>query len=155
WKLVAEVTDFHSTRVNIGVNDWDFRWQLSSDESFTTPSTFGGYTRDGFGAASRKLHDYVRERVLPHGQTLHQILYNSWEATYFDVSEQSQAEIAEVAASLGVELFVMDDGWFQGRKDDHAGLGDWWPDTEKFPNGLRPLIQKVNALGMDFGLWVE
>lgn len=155
WKMLAEVTDFHSTRVNIGLNDWDFMWRLPAGESFTTPSGFGGYTRDGFGAASRKLHDYIRERLLPHGQALHKILYNSWEATFFDVNEPSQTEIAEVAASLGVELFVMDDGWFHGRKDDHAGLGDWWPDAEKFPNGLQPLIEKVNTLGMDFGLWVE
>lgn len=78
-----------------------------------------------------------------------------WETTFFDVDEASQGELAELAAKMGIELFVMDDGWFHGRKDDHAGLGDWWPDTKKFPNGLTPLIKRVNDLGMDFGLWVE
>jgi alpha-galactosidase len=155
WKIAAEVTDFYSTRVNIGLNDWDFAWRLNPGEAFTTPAAFGGYTPDGFGAASRHLHDYIRENILPHGQALHKVLYNSWEATIFDVDEKSQGEIAEIAASLGVELFVMDDGWFHGRKDDHAGLGDWWPDADKFPNSLNPLIEKVNALGMEFGLWVE
>ena len=77
------------------------------------------------------------------------------EATHFDVDEESQARFAEIAAEIGVELFVMDDGWFHGRNDDHAGLGDWWPDEKKFPQGLTPLIRRVNDLGMDFGLWIE
>jgi len=155
WKMATEVTDFGSTRVNIGLNDWDFAWRLPPGERFTTPASLAGYTPHGFGTASRTLHDYVRDHVLPHGSVLHKVLYNSWEATFFDVSEQSQAELAELAAVMGVELFVMDDGWFHGRSLDNAGLGDWWPDAQKFPNGLQPLIDRVNALGMDFGLWVE
>ncbi len=110
---------------------------------------------EGFGGASRTLHDFVRDTVIPHGHTLHKVLYNSWEATTFDVDEASQIELARHAADMGIELFVMDDGWFHGRNDDHAGLGDWWPDEKKFPNGLQPLIEQVNDLGMDFGLWVE
>ena len=93
--------------------------------------------------------------VLPHGPVTHKILYNSWEATTFNVDVESQGNLAELAAKMGIELFVMDDGWFHGRNDDHAALGDWWPDAEKFPNGLKPLIEQVNALGMEFGLWVE
>ena len=155
WKLSAEVTDFFSTRVSLGINDWDFAWRLNAGESFVTPSSFAGYTREGFGGASRALHNFVRDALLPHTQTPHKVLYNSWEATFFDVDEQSQGELAELAAKMGIELFVMDDGWFHGRHDDHAGLGDWWPDEKKFPNGLQPLIQRVNALGMDFGLWIE
>ncbi len=155
WKLTAEVTDFASTRIGIGLNDWDFEWRLESGQSFGTPSSYAGYTDQGFGGASRRLHDFVRETILPHGQTPHKILYNSWEATLFNVDEPSQARLAELAAQMGVELFVMDDGWFNGRNSDNAGLGDWWPDAAKFPNGLQPLIERVNALGMDFGLWVE
>jgi alpha-galactosidase len=155
WKLAAEVTDFASTRVNIGLNDFDFAWSLQGGETFTTPTSFAGYTDQGFGAASRTLHDYVRDDLLPHGKTLHKIIYNSWEATMFDVSEPSQIELATIAADLGVELFVMDDGWFNGRNKDNAGLGDWWPDPKKFPNGLKPLVDAVNALGMDFGIWIE
>jgi alpha-galactosidase len=83
------------------------------------------------------------------------VLYNSWEATGFDVNEAGQEALAEKAASIGVERFVMDDGWFGERKDDHAGLGDWYVNAHKFPHGLKPLIDKVHSLGMDFGLWVE
>ncbi len=155
WKFIAERTEFATTRLSLGINDWDFAWRLDPGETFRTPLALCGYTENGFGDASRRLHDYIRDRLLPHGQALRKVLYNSWEATQFNVDEASQATLAELAAEMGVELFVMDDGWFHGRDDDHAGLGDWWPDETKFPNGLKPLIDRVNALGMDFGLWVE
>ncbi len=155
WKLNAEVTEFGSTRINFGVNDWDFMLPLYANSSFTTPSSIAGFSSTGFGGASRALHSFVRETVLPHGEVLHKVLYNSWEATYFNVDEKSQSELAQIAADLGVELFVMDDGWFHGRGSDDAGLGDWWADAIKFPNGIVPLIEKVNALGMEFGLWLE
>ncbi len=155
WKMTAEVTDFNAARVNMGINDWDFAWRLAPGAALDTPSSLAGYTPAGFGSASRKLHDYIRENVLPHGPVTHKILYNSWEATTFNVDVESQGNLAELAAKMGIELFVMDDGWFHGRSDDHAALGDWWPDEKKFPNGLKPLIDKVNALGMEFGLWVE
>ncbi len=155
WKIAAEVTDFMSTRVNIGLNDFDFAWVLQPKETFTTPSSFGGFTPNGWGEASHILHNFIRDRVLPRGDTLRKILYNSWEATFFDVGEASQIELAKIAAQMGIELFVMDDGWFHKRDLDNAGLGDWWPDERKFPNGLKPLIDAVNAMGMDFGLWIE
>lgn len=155
WKIAAEVTDFSSTRINLGLNDWDFAYRLQPDEIFTTPTTIAGYSADGFGAASRVLHNYVRENLLPHGDSLHKVLYNSWEATTFNVDVPSQIDYAKIAADMGIELFVMDDGWFHGRNLDNAGLGDWWPDAKKFPDGLAPLVNKVNELGMDFGLWVE
>jgi alpha-galactosidase len=155
FKITAEVTEFASTRVSIGLNDWDFAWQLKPNEPLVTPSALSGYTAHGFGAASRILHDYVRDELLPHGKVLHKILYNSWEATLFNVDEASQANLAGIAANMGVELFVMDDGWFHNRNWDNAGLGDWFPDQVKFPNGLGGLIKRVNDLGMDFGLWVE
>lgn len=154
WKIAAEVTDFASTRVNVGLNDWDFAWALKPGETFNTPSAFAGYTVEGFGGASRKLHDLIRGR-LPNPKTPHRIHYNSWEAVFFNVDVQSQIAAAEMAAGLGIELFVMDDGWFHKRDDDHAALGDWWPDERKFPDGLKPLIDRVKALGMDFGLWLE
>ncbi|NJN17555.1 MAG: alpha-galactosidase [Oscillochloris sp.] len=155
WKLAAEVTDFASTRLSLGINDWDFAWRLKPGESFSTPASCAGFTGDGFGGASRRMHDYIRDGVLPHGRQLHQVLYNSWEATEFAVDEPSQTRLAELAAAMGIELFVIDDGWFHRRNHDRAGLGDWWPDTQKFPNGLQPLIAKVTALGMQFGLWIE
>lgn len=155
WKLAAEVTHFDMTRISMGINDWDFAWRLNGGEKLITPSAFGGYTAGGFGQASRSLHNFIREQVIPHGANPHKILYNSWEATFFDVNEISQTRLAEIAASMGVELFVLDDGWFYNRNSDHAGLGDWWPDPVKFPHGLQPLIQNVNQLGMGFGLWIE
>jgi alpha-galactosidase len=157
WALTAEVTDFEATmtRVSLGVNDWDFAWQLAPGETFTTPTAVAGWTDGGFGAVSRAMHDYVRDTLLPHGGGKHKVLYNSWEATLFDVDEPGQTALAEVAAEIGVELFVMDDGWFKGRNHDRAGLGDWTPDAKKFPHGLTPLVERVNALGMEFGIWVE
>jgi alpha-galactosidase len=156
WKLSADVNDFGSTRINLGVNDWDSAWRLDGGTSFVAPSSYAGYTDEGFGGASRRLHDLVRDTILPHGpQPPHKVLYNSWEATFFAVDEASQIELAQHAAEMGVELFVMDDGWFHGRNDDTAGLGDWWPDEKKFPNGLESLIEQVNGLGMEFGLWIE
>ena len=155
FRISSEVTEFASTRVSVGINDWDFGWKLQPGEPLTTPASISGYTKNGFGAASRLFHAYVRNQILPHGQVPHKILYNCWEATLFDVDEASPSQLAEIAAKIGVELFVMDDGWFHNRNLDNAGLGDWWPDEVKFPNGLGKLIQKVNNLGMDFGLWVE
>ena len=155
WKLAAEVTDFDSARIHLGLNDWDFAWDLQPGETFTTPGSIAGYTQRGTGAASHALHTHIRTQVLPHGTAIHPILYNSWEATQFDVTESGQIKLTRLAASLGVELFFVDDGWFHGRTSDKKGLGDWWPDEHKFPHGLSPLIKEVNALGMDFGLWVE
>jgi alpha-galactosidase len=93
--------------------------------------------------------------VLSHPDETRPVLYNSWEATGFDVDEAGQMALAARAASLGVELFVMDDGWFGARSSEHVGLGDWVPNPERFPTGLRPLVAKVRRLGMRFGLWVE
>jgi alpha-galactosidase len=155
WKLTAEVTDFAATRVSIGLNDWDFAYTLAPSAEFTTPAAYAGMTVDGFGAASQRLHDLIRSEIVPHGDRLRKVLYNSWEATMFDVNVASQSALADHAAAMGVELFVVDDGWFHGRNSDTAGLGDWWPDARKFPDGLTPLIEHVNRLGMDFGLWLE
>jgi alpha-galactosidase len=155
WKATAEVTNFYTTRLGIGINDWDFVWQLKEGEIFSSPHAICGFSDKGYGEASRLLHDFIRDEIVPHKKQIHKVLYNSWEATFFDVNEPSQANLAEIAAEIGVELFVVDDGWFHRRNNDKAGLGDWWPDSEKFPHGLTPLIEKVNRLNMDFGLWIE
>jgi len=95
--------------------------------------------------------------VLPkeHRKELRKVLYNSWEATAFDVNEKQQCALVDVASDLGIELFVMDDGWFSTRNDDHSGLGDWYVNKDKFPNGLESLIKYVNDKKMDFGIWIE
>jgi alpha-galactosidase len=129
-------------------------WRLRPGEEWTTPAFHGLYTVDGFGGASRRWHAFVRDHVLPTSEA-RPILYNSWEATGFDVTESGQQRLAELAAGLGVEVFVMDDGWFGGRRGDNAGLGDWHPSPSRFPRGLAPLIDAVRALGMRFGIWVE
>jgi alpha-galactosidase len=158
WKLVIEDTPpAHQVRVTGGYNDFDFSWPLKPDESLDTPPYYGGYSDHGFGGASRLLHRFERNEILPdHAHPhLRPVLYNSWEATEFNVSEKSQEALAQKAAKLGVELFVMDDGWFGERNNDHAGLGDWYPNPQKFPHGLKPLVRYVNSLGMQFGLWFE
>ena len=130
-------------------------WSLAPGETLETPVFAGLFTAGGFGAASRAWHAYVRRHVLPHPAETRPVLYNSWEATGFDVDEAGQTALAARAARLGVELFVVDDGWFGGRTSDHAGLGDWTPNPDRFPRGLRPLSDEVHRLGMRFGLWVE
>jgi len=157
WKLVIEDTPYHQVRVVGGFNDFDFSYPLKPGESLNTPLFYGGYTELGFGDASRLMHSFEREAILPARSAGHlrPILYNSWEATEFNVDEAGQKALADKAARIGVELFVMDDGWFGQRNDDHAGLGDWYVNPQKFPNGLGPLIQYVKSKGMKFGLWVE
>ena len=144
------------TRALLGISDFDFEFALKGGEEFTAPEVITGMTQ-GFGEMSRQLNRFGVENVLPR-RFAHEplpVLYNSWEATEFNVNTADQSELAKKAAKAGCELFVMDDGWFGARKDDHAGLGDWFVNEEKFPNGLDELIENVNALGMDFGLWFE
>lgn len=157
WQITVEQDILQQVRVTGGPNTFDFGYLLRPGEHFETPSFYGGYSAHGIGAASRALHRYEVDSILPHHPTprLRPVLYNSWEATQFKVDEQGQMQLAEKAASIGVERFVMDDGWFGQRKNDHAGLGDWYVNPQKFPHGLKPLIDKVHSLGMDFGLWVE
>ncbi|HUD99731.1 MAG TPA: alpha-galactosidase [Bryobacteraceae bacterium] len=157
WKLVVEETPAQQVRVTGGFNDFDFGYLLKPGESLETPAFYGGFTDQGFGECSRIMHAFEREEILPDRAAPHPrpVLYNSWEATTFDVNEAGQKQLADKAAKIGVELFVMDDGWFGQRNDDHAGLGDWTVNPQKFPHGLKGLIDYVNGLGMKFGLWVE
>ncbi|MGO9339252.1 MAG: alpha-galactosidase [Terracidiphilus sp.] len=163
WRITVEQDQLEAVRVTGGFNPFDFGYLLKAGEKLETPIFYGGFAQDGLGGASRLLHRYELEHILPRtqataGQPLPKprpVIYNSWEATEFKVNEAGQMALAEKAAALGVDRFVMDDGWFGQRKDDHAGLGDWYVNREKFPNGLKPLIDKVHALGMSFGLWVE
>jgi len=157
WRITVEQTQLDSVRLTGGFNPFDFGYRLNPGEHLETPVFYGGYSDHGLGGASRLLHRFELAHVLPHAPAPkpRPVIYNSWEATEFKVDEPGQMALAEKAASIGVDRFVMDDGWFGQRKDDHAGLGDWYVNPEKFPHGLKPLIDKVHALGMDFGLWVE
>jgi alpha-galactosidase len=157
WRIQVDEDILGQVRVTGGYNPFDFTYRLQPGQSLDTPVFYGGYTGRGMGEASRLLHRFERERVLPGGAAakLRPVLYNSWEATEFKVDEAGQERLAGKAAALGVERFVVDDGWFGARNNDHAGLGDWVVNRQKFPNGLKPLIDKVHGLGMSFGLWVE
>ncbi len=129
--------------------------RLAAGESFTTPVFAGLFSDGGFGGASRAWHAYQRAYVIPDADQDRPVLFNSWEATEFDISEEQQGVLARRAAAMGVELFVVDDGWFGARTSDRAGLGDWKPNPDRFPGGLKPLGDYVHALGMQFGIWVE
>ena len=157
WRITIEQETLQQVRVTGGFNSFDFGYKLKPGEKLETPVFYGGYTHEGIGGASRLLHRFELASVLPQkpNPRPRPVLYNSWEATGFSVDEAGQMALAEQAASIGTERFVMDDGWFGQRKDDHAGLGDWYVNQQKFPHGLKPLIDKVRSLGMDFGLWVE
>lgn len=157
WRMSVEDTALHQVRVTAGYNPFDFAYVLQPGQRLETPRFYAGYTAKGQGEASRILHRFQRQEILPNhpGSKPRPVIYNSWEATEFAVTEQGQAALAERAAKLGVERFVIDDGWFGERKDDHAGLGDWYVNTAKFPHGLKPVIDKVHGLGMSFGIWVE
>ncbi|SPE41515.1 Glycoside hydrolase, clan GH-D [Candidatus Sulfopaludibacter sp. SbA3] len=157
WRITVEQTPYRQVRVTGGMNSFDFAYRLKPGESLDTPQFFAGFSAAGFGGASRTLHRFTREKILPGGLSsrLRPVLYNSWEATTFNVNEAGQKALAEKASKLGVELFVVDDGWFGKRNNDRAGLGDWFVNPQKFPQGLKPLIDAVNQLNMDFGLWVE
>jgi len=163
WRITVEQDQLDAIRVTGGFNPFDFGYVLKPGEKLETPVFYGGYSAHGMGGASRLLHHYEIAHVLPRrlgdgddaAPKPRPVIYNSWEATEMNVSEEGQIALAEKAAALGVDRFVMDDGWFGQRKTDHAGLGDWYVNPQKFPHGLKPLIDKVHALKMDFGLWVE
>ena len=143
-----------------GFNPFDFHWTLAAGVSLETPKFYAGYTDGGDGEASRILSQFQLHEILPKRGEARQpkprpIIYNSWEATEMNFTGDMQIALAERAAKAGVERFVIDDGWFGKRDDDHAGLGDWTVTPKKFPQGLKPVIDRVHALGMDFGIWVE
>ena len=155
WRIAIEQLPSWDVRVHAGYNPFDFELILEPGERHVTSALISGVCPDGWGGASRRLHMFARERVLPHRNEPRPVLYNSWEATLFDVNFANQAVLAHKAAAIGVELFCVDDGWFGSRRSDKAGLGDWTVSTEAFPDGLEPLIAEVHRLGMKFGLWVE
>jgi alpha-galactosidase len=132
--------------------------RLQAGDTYATPSLHLTWSPCGMNRASSQLHQFARQQILQWpGRVMpaRQVHLNTWEAVYFDHDATVLRELASQAAALGVERFVLDDGWFPNRPNDHSGLGDWWPDPSKYPQGLTPLITHVQALGMSFGLWVE
>lgn len=153
----VEVSTFDMTRVMMGISPEDFSWELKSGESFQTPEVVMVYSDKGLNKMSQTYHRLYRKRLM-HGEwrdKARPILLNNWEATYFDFNEEKILTIAKKAKEAGVELFVLDDGWFGARNDDYRGLGDWYVNLEKLPDGISGLSKKVEELGLKFGLWVE
>lgn len=153
----AQVDSYRNTRVTMGINPFDFTWLLEPEESFQTPEVVMVYTENGLGGMSRIYHELYRNRLCrgPFRDKERPILINNWEATYFNFDADKIEQLAKEAQSVGVELFVLDDGWFGKRDDDNTSLGDWVVDRRKLPDGLLDLANRIRNLGMEFGLWFE
>ena len=153
----VEVSPHDFTRAQLGINPNDWGWHLERGESFNTPEAVLSYSAEGLNGLSGNFHDLVKNLLVPP-QWRHRerpILINNWEATYFDFDHGKLLRLAKKAKDLGIELFVLDDGWFGKRDDDRSSLGDWKENRAKLPGGLEALSSKIRALGLKFGLWVE
>ena len=153
----CEVNNFDTTRVSIGLNPEVCRWQLLPGASFQTPEAILVYSDQGLNGMSHKFHKVIGKRVVrgKWRDKVRPILINNWEATKFNFDEEMILRFAKKAAGLGVELFVLDDGWFGKRNNDKSSLGDWFVNKEKLPSGICGLAKKINEMGMEFGLWFE
>ena len=153
----VEVSPHNLTRVQMGINPFDFSWQLGHEESFQTPEVVMTYSPEGLNGMSHQFHYLVNHHLVsPEWQFRERpVLINNWEATYFDFDERKLMKLAKEAKNMGVELFVLDDGWFGHRDDDRTSLGDFFEHEKKLPNGLAGLSEKIRGLGLDFGIWVE
>ena len=153
----AEVNGYHKTRFVAGINPQSFSFEVRPGEFFESPEAVMTCSTEGFHGMSSRMHAFVRACIC-RGEwrdKIRPVLLNSWEAAYFDISENKLLKLAKAGTAAGIELFVMDDGWFGHRNDDKSSLGDWYVNKKKLPNGLEGLASKINDLGLDFGIWVE
>lgn len=153
----AEVSGFYKTRFVAGINPEGFTWKLEAGECFEAPEAVMTFSQDGYRGISLNMQHFVREHIVrgKFKDTPRPILLNSWEAAYFNINEARLLSLAKKASEAGIELFVMDDGWFKGRNNDLSSLGDWTVDTKKLPKGIESLAGKIHELGLQFGIWVE
>ena len=153
----AEVTQHKKTRFLMGINHFDFSWRLEPSAEFTAPELVMVYSDEGIGKMSRTFHDLYRQHLIrgEYKDKRRPILINNWEATYFNFNTEKLIDIAKQASSLGIEMLVMDDGWFGHRDSDNSSLGDWFVYEKKLDGGLKHLVDEVNKLGMKFGIWFE
>lgn len=144
-------------RMYTGINPVGFSWELGASDTFQTPEAILVYSSEGIGGMSRTFHDVIRTHIIrsPWKHRCRPVLINNWEATYFDFNTEKLLSIARQAKDAGIEMFVLDDGWFGCRNDDSNSLGDWFVFEEKFPGGFGHLVDEINKLGMKFGLWFE
>lgn len=153
----VEVDQWNVSRVLVGINPSEFDWQLAPDKEFQTPEAILSYTADGMNQLSQQLAAFYSEHLVnaKYRRMERPILVNNWEATYFDFNDDKLLAIAKQAKQLGIEMFVLDDGWFGHRNDDHTSLGDWFVDPKKLPKGIGSFADEVHGLGLEFGLWFE
>lgn len=153
----AELTQFRQVRITMGIHPDHFCWNLCPGETFQTPEAVLTYSAEGLGLMTRNFHDFYREHLIrsPYKYQERPILINNWEATYFDFDSEKLLEIAREAKKAGIEMLVMDDGWFGRRNFDDSSLGDWFVNEEKLTSGLPDLVRKVNGIGLQFGIWFE
>lgn len=153
----VETTALETCRWGMGLNDWGFCWKLEAHQSFQTPEALLSYTDRGLTGMTQTSHAFLQKHLVrsPFANKPRPILINNWEATYFHFTEEKILSLAREAQQAGIELFVLDDGWFGKRNNDESSLGDWYVNKEKLPNGLNGLAEVINDLGMEFGLWFE
>ena len=153
----VEKNQFDSLRVVMGIHPQDFKWELKQGETFTAPEVVLTYSDAGLGRMTRTLHDLYRKHLIrsPYKDRERPVLINNWEATYFDFDTEKLLAIAGEAKKSGIEMLVMDDGWFGHRNDDSTSLGDWFVNEDKLKGGLKYLVDEVNKIGLKFGIWFE
>ena len=158
FKLEFEIDTYHNLRFIAGINPYASEYSLAPDQTFTTPSLIYTISGNGTGEASRNMHDWARKYRVLDGEGERLTLLNNWEATYFDFDENKLTGLFKGARELGVDLFLLDDGWFGNkypRNNDRAGLGDWQPNVKKLPDGVAYLVQEAKKEGVKFGIWIE
>lgn len=153
----VQVDQHAMARAQIGIHPFNFSWTLAPDEAFQTPEAYLCYSPEGLNGMSRRFHQLVHRYIVtgPYRNTARPILINNWEATYFGFNEEKLLTLAKKARETGIDLFVLDDGWFGRRDQDNCSLGDWVDDLNKLPEGISGLGKKLHAMGMKFGLWLE
>lgn len=158
YQIAFEVDPLHNLRLTAGINPYASAYNLTPGKEFTTPAFLFTYSTTGKGTASRNLHRWARKFRIPQGQGNRLTLLNNWEATYFDFNEEKLTALFKDGKKLGVDLFLLDDGWFGNkypRNDDHAALGDWQENVKKLPHGLGHLVKQAESAGIKFGIWLE
>jgi len=153
----AELNSHELVRVGIGINPHCFEWTLKKGDNFETPEAVMTFSEDGFNGLSKNFHSFVNDNIVPkdwQGKD-RPVLYNSWEPCFFKFNQGKLLSLARLSKKMGMELFVLDDGWFEGRNDDNAGLGDYSTNRKKFPFGLGRFAKKIRKMGMEFGIWFE
>jgi alpha-galactosidase len=155
--IQAEVDHYDVTRILLGIHPFGFEWKLPPQDTFQTPEVVMVFSDKGLNGMSQAFHNLYRQHLIQSqwAKVDRPILLNSWEATYFNFNEDKLIRIAKAAKGLGIELFVLDDGWFGNRNDDKSSLGDWFANSTKLPNGIEGLAKKIKELGLKFGLWIE